>query len=95
MSFKVGDLVEIVSVKLAQNRILIGTFHVIESIGNTGLDVLKHRNDLIVLAGSPGVGRFLCPEQLRKIEPPANYDGNQAGDWELCPFQPYRQKERA
>jgi hypothetical protein len=33
--------------------------------------------------------------QLRKKPPKSDYDGNQAGDWDLCPFNPYRQKDLA
>lgn len=31
-------------------------------------------------------------EQLRKIDPPSTYDGNQAGDWSLIPWQPKRER---
>jgi hypothetical protein len=33
------------------------------------------------------------PGQLRLKRPPADYDGNQAGSWDLIPWQP--KKERA
>lgn len=30
--------------------------------------------------------------QLRLKRPPSNYDGNQAGEWDLCPWQPKRER---
>jgi hypothetical protein len=93
MSFKIGDVC-----------VIVQSMH-----GNIGAEctivamapdaIIADGNDcLISVHGVPSdhptglwSKRFA---HLRKKPPPANYDGNQAGDWELCPFQPYRQKER-
>jgi hypothetical protein len=38
--------------------------------------------------------RYAYPYTLRLKRPPSNYDGNLAGDWGLCPFNPYKQRVR-
>jgi hypothetical protein len=34
------------------------------------------------------------PEWLKRKDEPSNYDGNLAGDWDLCPWQPNKQRVR-
>lgn len=47
----------------------------------------------IRLHGESG-NRYAKPSELRRIDPKSEYDGNQAGDWSLCPFQPKKIEER-
>jgi hypothetical protein len=96
MSFKVGDVCVIVDADdFTDNRYLIGME--CEIIALPGFRVMGQGRpiDSYLTMVSDGATAWFMDRHLRLKRPPANYDGNQAGDWELCPFQPYRQKERA
>lgn len=36
---------------------------------------------------------WLFASAVRKIEPPGEYDGDKAGDWDLCPWRPGKKIE--
>ena len=89
MSFKIGDEVEIIGCSCAANLKYVGTTGVISDShtegGKTWYEIPGTGNDW------PAYG---WAERHLRHKPPSNYDGNSAGDWDLCPFQPYKQMER-
>lgn len=93
MNFKVGDLVELIdNGKLeSSERHLIGSVVTVISVRPCGCGCSLYTCEV-----TPDIsdGRGVASSALRRI-PPSTYDGNQAGEWDLCPFNPYKQKERA
>jgi hypothetical protein len=96
-SFKVGDLVVVVGKRLsgiadprqASLPTLFGRTGTVVSVGNEFADSLgRYRNDGITLdISNPGC--YLPPERLELKRPPSK-DEFTAGEWELCPWSPYR-----
>jgi hypothetical protein len=96
MSFKVGDVV-----------IVVQSLRGLEGIEGTVVRFLEPREGRIepeknisvklngIDSGSVSGCYRYAQWQLRLKRPPSNYDGNQAGDWELCPFNPYKKRETA
>lgn len=96
-AFKVGDVCVIVGADTHKEQ--IGRQCVIVSGPRTlypsGTDI-SYFGCEIEIDGFPSPhhsGKWSCRiEYLRKIDPPSNYDGNQAGEWDLCPWQPKRER---
>jgi hypothetical protein len=90
MSFKVGDVCEVIGAGSKWGQLYIGTECVVTS------EIQPHpAGDGHFVRLHDGLRAIFPPFRLRLKRPPANYDGNQAGDWELCPFQPYKKRETA
>jgi ribosomal protein L21E len=91
-NFQVGDVVEIIGAPDVVN-----TWH-LKYIGTTatviGFEFGPSCSIRLELHDGE-TGPMWLQHHLRLKRPPANYDGNQAGDWELCPWQPYREKTNA
>jgi hypothetical protein len=88
--FQVGDLCVIVSCD--HDPSYVGNECEIVSIGGGILDCT------VKIPGRPSPHRngnwSATFSQLRKKAPPADYDGNQAGSWDLIPWQPSKVRER-
>jgi hypothetical protein len=92
MNFKVGDVCEVVKtahMPKDQYR-YIGTEVTITGGLGSGTSQLGEPCYLIECADGMKAGAL--PEALRLKRPPSTYDGNQAGDWDLCPWQPSQVK---
>jgi hypothetical protein len=98
MSFKVGDVCILIggvkrpgeiSLTGCECTVVSGLHFIEHSYGDSyfghTIEIHGHRSP------HPSGLWSARPEWLKRKDQP--YDGNQAGDWELCPFQPYRQKE--
>lgn len=82
MKFKVGDVCEIV--RTLWNHQFRGSECTIVAVGLVTYECITY---------SERHTRFAFPFQLRLKRPP-NKDKLTAGKWELCPFNPYKAKER-
>jgi hypothetical protein len=93
MSFKVGDIVEVVSVIRPENQNKIGLETRVLAVGvrfiapEFGID----RSDG-VLTSLNDPGKLFLPYQLRLKRPPSYPDQFTAGDWDLIPWQPQRER---
>lgn len=88
-NFKVGDVCELVYATSPERQRYVGTEYIVTSelkqmhhsiIGKwMGHDVLR----------CDGTTEHAMPDQLRLKRPP-NKDEFTSGEWELCPWSPYR-----
>lgn len=92
-AFKVGDRVVIVSCRVPENQKFIGQEMTVIEVGCRGWGhITGWRDDHVRCDFKHHNGYLYTPETLRKIDPPSNYDGNQAGEWDLCPWRPKRER---
>jgi hypothetical protein len=95
MSFKVGDVVTVIDCDMGENRHLIGAELVVTGIGASYID---RRTEFFRYDGvktAVGAGEAWRPECLRLVPPNKAQSDFTAGDWELCPWQPYKKRETA
>lgn len=91
MNFKVGDVCEIVNGKNDVRADYLGLECVVLSLSSK----IPGKLSIEVPAKPSGHrdGYAAFPDNIRKKRPPSNYDGDQAGDWDLCPWQPAKVRE--
>lgn len=96
MSLKIGDIVEVIHVHDPKNGWALGRTSEVIKIFVEDPNVPEAR--YVLALDTPEMRHEFLPwsaTQLRLKRPPSTYDGNNAGSWDLLPWNPYRVKERA
>jgi hypothetical protein len=95
MNFKVGDCVVVVSVGRASSAYKIGAETVITEISYDPWNPADYEDGYTGPKYKTTVsdeGKWFQASNLRLKRPPADYDGNQVGSWDLIPWQPKKER---